>query len=610
MGDREHPVLTPGHTRQKDLRVRQTREALEHPVGTSKLVEYGHKLASRFKPLAQNHPDGRTWLLVCALLVGMLVPIWIGEYAPLYDYPNHMLEAQIAAHYTDSQFDYADSYEINPNWYLRSNALSTLLMIGLGQVIPITLAGRLVLSFYLALFVSGWTLLARWAGNEWPLMLLAPPVAYNFAFTSGWINFCYGIALGLYVLVVYLRWLAKGQPRDLLYIACLMLLAYMAHLTVWGLWMVGMSAMLAVEKFQVRRHGVLMLAMNSALPLLLATRPGLGAAIVLIGPLIWGGAGLVRRLCINRGVIILGMLATTGLMLALTKVVEPFAHTLSPELDFDQFDKLTFPFRLFSLPHQFLPPTSWLITYNLVLLAFILALMALLVRSTLRQSDRNRDRWLAAIALLGFLYVIVPSRTPDIWVTEPRVLLLVVFVALVGARLPVAGSLLRCAVMFCTTSLCLLSLGGTIWYARVYDLQAQKWSAQMSWLAPARDVVTLREKTSPYITRPTVQGVFNRFYTGEFFSVTYALEHGGFASRLFNNGPVRPRRAIPIPAYDWPGFDDTNYVAQRCSALQQAYDAVLFWGQPDAEMTVQLDACFTPGPRWQDMAIWRRRDGS
>jgi hypothetical protein len=118
----------------------------------------------------------------------------------------------------------------------------------------------------------------------------------------------------------------------------------------------------------------------------------------------------------------------------------------------------------------------------------------------------------------------------------------------------------------------------------------------------------LREKTSPYISQRTVLGIFNRFYTGEFFSVTYTLEHGGFASRLFNNGPVRPRTGMPIPAYDWPGFDDTGYVAQQCSALQHAYDAVLFWGQPDAAMAAQLDLCFAPGPRGPDIAIWRRRD--
>ena len=548
----------------------------------------------------------RWWLLAGLLLAAMLVPIWIGPYAPLYDYANHLLEAQVAAHYTDSRFSYADSYEINPGWYLRSNALSTLLMIGLGRVMPMTLAGHLVLSLYLVLFVGGLALLLRQAGALWPLLLLAPPLAYNFAFTSGWINFCYGAALGLYALAVYLRWQEQERHRDLLGLALLLLLIYTAHLMAWMLLMVVFSTMMAVETYQTRRHGALMLAMNSALPLLLVTRPIL-TATAFIGPIIWCGAALLRWLRLSASAMIFGTMATVGLALALTKLLEPFGHMLSPELDYSQFDKIVFPLLLLTLPHQFFPPDPVLITYNLVLLLLILVLAGLLAWSTLGQPDPNRRRWLAAAGLLGLFYVIVPSRTPDIWITEPRVLLFATFIALASVRMPVVGNHLRRAVTTCAVSLCLLSLGGTVHYAQVYDLQARAWSTQMASLAPARNVLMLREKMSIYISRPTVLGIFNRFYTGEFYSATYALEHGGFASKLFNNGPVRPRKTIPIPAYDWPGFDDTHYVAERCPALRNAYDAVLFWGKPDAIVAAQLDDCFTPGPRWHDMAIWRYR---
>ena len=75
------------------------------------------------------------WLVIL-LLVGMLLPVWMGPYVPLYDYSNHLLEAQIVAHYTDPQFGYANYYEINPGWYLHSNALSTMLLIRLGRLMP------------------------------------------------------------------------------------------------------------------------------------------------------------------------------------------------------------------------------------------------------------------------------------------------------------------------------------------------------------------------------------------------------------------------------------------------------------------------------------------
>jgi hypothetical protein len=544
------------------------------------------------------------WFLPGLLLAAMLIPIWVGRYAPLYDYSNHLLEAQVAAHYADPQFGYLDSYETNPGWYLRSNALSTLLLIGLGRVMPMTVAGHLVLSIYIALFVGGLWLLLRQAGNSWPLFLLAPTLIYNVSFTSGWLNFCYGTALGLFALVVYLRWQEHNRQRDLLWLAILLLLVYVAHLMAWGLLLIAISAMMAVEQYQLRRHGVLWVAMNSALPLLLFTRPTLAVAI-LIGPIIWVGSALSRRLRLSPRILIFSAAGISCLAAVVAKVTAPLYQRFIPELDYFEFDKLTFPLRLFTLPHQFLPPNPILIAYNLVLLVLVLVLAGALIWSSVNLPDKSKARWLVAIGMLGILYVVIPTRTPDIWVTEPRVLLFATLIALTGVQLPTVGTRLGRAVTICALSLCLLSIGGTVWYAHRYDQQARAWNEQMDLLVPARRVLMLREKMSPYIGRPTVLGIFKRFYTGEYFSTTYTLEHGGFASRTFNNGPVRPRGTIPIPSYDGPGFRDTHYIAEQCSALRETYDAVLFWGEPDANMIAQLNDCFTAGPRWPNMAIWR-----
>src|SRR5262245_46864116 len=94
-------------------------------------------------------------ILTGLLIIIMLAPIWIGKYAPLYDYPNHLLEAQIVAHYSDPQLNYGESYRITPGWYWQSNALSTVLLVGLARIMPVTLAGHLVLSLYVVLFTCG-----------------------------------------------------------------------------------------------------------------------------------------------------------------------------------------------------------------------------------------------------------------------------------------------------------------------------------------------------------------------------------------------------------------------------------------------------------------------
>lgn len=548
----------------------------------------------------------RRWILGGLLLAGMLIPVWIGRYAPLYDYPAHLLEAQVATHATDPHSSYADGYDINSGWYLRSNALSTLVMVGLGRVMPVTVAGHFALSLYLALLVGGLGLLLRQTGAQWPLLLLAPTVAYNIAFTSGWINYGYSVALGLYALVIYRRWQAQGRSRDLVWLALVLLLIYVAHMMAWALMLVALAAMSAVQVVRLRRHGALLLAMNSALPLLLVTRPALGAIAALIGPGIWCGAALLRRLRLTKRVTLVGAAAAAAVALGLSKILESLVRQWSPALDYSQFDKITWPVRLFTLPHQFLPPDPLLIAYNLALVMLVVALTGLLIWSALSQPGPDKSGDLAACGLLGLLYVVIPTRTTDIWVTEPRVLLTITGIALGMVRLPRAGSLAWRGVTVCAVSLCLLSLGGTVRYAQAFDRQARAWRDQMSALAPARSVLVMREQTSPYISRPTVLGIFNRFYTGEYFAATYALENGGFVSRVFNNGPVRPGATTPIPAYDWPGFDDAQYIAQQCPALRSAYDAVLFWGAPDAAIEAQLDSCFAAGPRWRDMAVWRR----
>ena len=115
--------------------------------------------------------------LLAALIILALLPIWSVHYFVAHDYYHHLLEAQVAAHYNDPAFAYQAGYQIRDGWYLRSNALSTLVMIGLGQLLPIAIAGKLALSLSVVLVAVGvrW-LLAFLNQSRWLLLLL--PVAW------------------------------------------------------------------------------------------------------------------------------------------------------------------------------------------------------------------------------------------------------------------------------------------------------------------------------------------------------------------------------------------------------------------------------------------------
>ena len=548
----------------------------------------------------------RFWMLHILLLASMLVPIWISTYPPLYDYTNHLLEAQVVAHYHDPQWHYAEGYVIRPGWYLRSNALATIFLIGLGSLMAMNLAGQLLASLYLMLFWGGMWLFLRETARVWPLFLLTPVLAYNFGFTSGWLNFSLGVAIGLFALVAYLRWQAEQRHRYLALLAILLLLLYMAHLLAWILTILVIASFAAVDTLRLRSYGSLLVAINSALPLLLVTRPKLGIIAILVAPIFWCSAVMIRRLPFMpryRAQAILAMLVVAVVSI---RALKPLIQSLLPDIDYYWFNKIVTPFQLFTLPHQFVPPDPLLTMYNGLLCLLIVLLGGLLMWSTVRLSQLIIPRILAAIAVLSIVYVLIPSATGDIKVVEPRPLLFIVVIALAGVQLPVQGSYTRRLITTCVITLCLLSISGTILYAQLYARQASGWSNQINTLAPLRRVLVLKG-IKPESYAPALLRTFNVMYGGNHFSTTYTLEHGGFVSSVFMNGPVVRRSGISVPAYYLSDFNALDYIQEQCSHLGTAYGAVLVWGTSNAELNTQVDACLGTGIRLEDMVIWRVR---
>lgn len=541
---------------------------------------------------------------MAALLAGLWLPVWIGRYAPLWDYANHLLEAQVAAHYDDPAWGYAEGYRLrHPLWFVGSNALGTLALSGLGQMLPMDLAGRLVLSIHLALFLSGlWRLLRR-TGAGWPLLLLAPVLAYNFTFTGGFLNFSLGIALGLHALTAYLRWQAGARRGELLALAGLMLLIYFAHLAAWGFMLAIIAGMAAVEAWPPRRLSGLLLALTAALPFVLLTRPALGLAALLAVPGLWAAAALLRRWQARPvGLAVSGALGVAAALL-LIRSLRAVWQPAFPDVRYNFYNKATFPLRTFILPHQYYPADPLLTAYNLLLLVLLAALAGLLAWHALRQPRAIHARWYAALGLLAMLYPLIPTRMEEITFTEPRVLL---FLALLGlSALPwPPGDRLRRAVTGLALGIGLLSMVGISAYSCVYAQKTAAWDTQLERLRPAQRVFVLQERAEDVLDLAERKHPFNTFHSGLHYNNTYALKYGGFVSRIFINGPVRLRYAPPLTGYFW--LEGHNPEA-ACSLMQGAYDAVLFWGRPNEKLGRQLDACFGEGEYLPDMVIWKVR---
>src|ERR1700692_2352078 len=84
------------------------------------------------------------FVLILILAAALLAPIWMVEFPPLLDYPNHLARSFVLAHLNDPAFTFSRFYRAD--WgaypYLGMDAS----LAALGRLFPIETAGRIFLS--------------------------------------------------------------------------------------------------------------------------------------------------------------------------------------------------------------------------------------------------------------------------------------------------------------------------------------------------------------------------------------------------------------------------------------------------------------------------------
>lgn len=555
-------------------------------------------------------------LLLAALIILALLPIWSVHYFVAHDYYHHLLEAQVVAHYNDPAFAYQADYQIRDGWYLRSNALSTLVMIGLGQLLPIAIAGKLALSLYVVLLAVGmrW-LLAFLKQSSW-LLLLLPVLTYNATFTWGWMNWTYGLVLTLFALLCYLRWRERGERWMLLLLAGLTLLIYLAHGFAWGMCLIILFALAVIDRVPLRRYLLLCLALSSAVPLLLIARPVLAGIPVILGGALWSIAALIRRwrlrpttlvllgaaidICYAGGVAIF---YRAGFIRAIRDAIIPYVGYLPGQ-------QLLAPIRLFMLPHYEAPVQWALVGANMLLLALLVGIGGCLVYSSIvyyRAHGIAGARWLALFGVLVFCYPIMPSYTPDISGIEPRFVILTFIIGLCWVRFPPPNSRSYRMLIGLLIALSIFSSAATLWYARRYDAIATGWARTLAEMRPASRVLVLEDSTLPiphggWYALARLSPLWNQ----SAFVNTYAIEHGGFVTNSFWNGPLLPRDPA-IGRSSWFNEDDpSTSVTEQCTFIRGTYSYVVAWDVSDPDLLQALQDCYGPPMKQESrIVIWQ-----
>jgi hypothetical protein len=158
-----------------------------------------------------------------------VLPLWVTPFLPMVDYPQQLALAAILRWYGDPVRRFRETYEL-ALW--APHGLFKLLVAGLSWILPIDVAGRLVVSLCLVAVGAGALALCRRAGRPAAYALLALALTYNYAFFWGFVDnlLAYPLVLGGLALADGLFERPLFTARSWLALAAVGLLFYTVHL--------------------------------------------------------------------------------------------------------------------------------------------------------------------------------------------------------------------------------------------------------------------------------------------------------------------------------------------------------------------------------------------
>lgn len=144
--------------------------------------------------------------LLCLMLVA---PLLLVDVPPLLDYPNHLARAVVLAFH-----DPALRQMYAPRWAIIPDLGTDLVLPPLLHVLPVHVAGRIVVACAVLLPVFGTVAYSRavfGTRSLWPLGSVL--VAYNGTLLMGFLNFVVGIGLALLLAAVWIAWRERYPAR-------------------------------------------------------------------------------------------------------------------------------------------------------------------------------------------------------------------------------------------------------------------------------------------------------------------------------------------------------------------------------------------------------------
>jgi hypothetical protein len=169
----------------------------------------------------------RTAFVVCCAL--LVAPLWVTDWLPLVDLPQHAAQIALGQRWSDPGFDYPQYFEIN--WLANSFAPNALAYV-LAIVFPVLTALKFMLCLaLLGIPIATWRVLIELESNRWWVFAVFP-VAYGYAFAWGFLGFVLAAPLGIWLILAALRYRANPTRRRALLLGALCYLLFACHVLV------------------------------------------------------------------------------------------------------------------------------------------------------------------------------------------------------------------------------------------------------------------------------------------------------------------------------------------------------------------------------------------
>jgi len=187
--------------------------------------------------------------LFLGLILIYLIPIWVVRYFPSTDGPSHMANANILLHYIRSDHGLLHQYyqlnnNLDPNW------AGHIVLAGIGFLLPMLIAEKILLSGYIILFPLSVLYAVKSIQHEGEACaFLAFPLIYNYPLHMGFYNFSYSLVLFFFVIGYWMRYKESLSRKRIAILAILLLLLYFCHIVSLVMAGVGIGIMLTLWVF-------------------------------------------------------------------------------------------------------------------------------------------------------------------------------------------------------------------------------------------------------------------------------------------------------------------------------------------------------------------------